>query len=79
MNAPHAPPSEGQPVDRLLAEVYAALKRLAHARLLARPRSTLQTTELVHEVFLRMSHDESLRFPERAQFRASALGRRADY
>jgi RNA polymerase sigma factor (TIGR02999 family) len=45
------------PIDRILPGVYQALRALAHRKLLSERRGyTLQTTELVHEAYLRLSH-----------------------
>jgi RNA polymerase sigma factor (TIGR02999 family) len=65
-------PTAAQSADQLFAEVYANLKRVAHARLAARPHDTLDTTELVHELFLRIGDNPALRFEQRAQFFAYA-------
>ncbi len=54
-------------VDALFTEVYARLKAMASRR--ATPRgSTLDTTALVHELYLRMQRDDGLRFEAPAQF-----------
>jgi hypothetical protein len=49
---------QGDPdaLDRLLPRVYAALRRLAHARMRAEASGgqTLQTTALVHEAYVRL-------------------------
>jgi RNA polymerase sigma factor (TIGR02999 family) len=62
----------GEPADRMFAEVYAQLKRMAHRRLVPGARNALDTTELVHELFLRIGTDAGLRFEQRAQFFAYA-------
>jgi RNA polymerase sigma factor (TIGR02999 family) len=69
-----APRAEGigQSVDALFAEVYARLKALASRRLARQPGATLDTTALVHELYLRMGTDSSLRFAESVQFFAYA-------
>jgi RNA polymerase sigma factor (TIGR02999 family) len=61
-----------QGVDELFGEVYHRLKAMA-GRQLARPQSgaTLDTTALVHDVYLRMNTHE-LTFARRAQFFAYA-------
>lgn len=55
---PHEPDNSGtdpSAVDRILPAVYEALRQLAHRRLLSERRGqTLQTTELVHEAYLRL-------------------------
>ena len=46
-------------IERILPGVYEALRALAHRKLLSERRGhTLQTTELVHEVYLRLSHGD---------------------
>lgn len=67
--APVAPaPSDGaRGVDDLFTEVYARLKAMARRR--AGPRgATLDTTALVHELYLRMQHGDDLHFEAPAQF-----------
>ena len=61
-------PHSGQAQD-LFAEVYARLKAMA-ARQLARPSAgaTLETTGLVHELYLRMCSGRDLAFAHEAQF-----------
>jgi len=58
-----------QALDRLLPLVYAQLRRQARAQL-ARERGshTLQPTALVHEAFLRLVDQHSVRWQNRAQF-----------
>jgi RNA polymerase sigma factor (TIGR02999 family) len=57
----------------LLPLVYKDLRRLAHHYLRAeRSGHTLQTTALVHEIYLRLTLQESVRFENRAQFFAIA-------
>lgn len=53
-------------VDELFTEVYARLKAMA-SRKCARG-GTLDTTALVHELYLRMQHGDDLRFEAPAQF-----------
>lgn len=55
--------------DALFAQVYARLKAMA-ARQLAghRRNATLDTTELVHELYLRMGQRDNLQFEDPAQF-----------
>lgn len=64
--------SGGEPPERLFAAVYGRLKQMAHRRLAAAPRESLDTTELVHELYLRMGTDPALRFADPAQFFAYA-------
>ena len=63
--------SGGEPhaLDKLVSLVYQELRRLAHYHL-RRERSghTLQTTALVHEVYLRLCGQDDLRWEDRAHF-----------
>ncbi|MHB1059001.1 MAG: ECF-type sigma factor [Rhodanobacter sp.] len=54
--------------DALFATVYARLKAMAARQLAGRCNATLDTTELVHELYLRMGQREALRFEHPAQF-----------
>ncbi|MBI1826187.1 MAG: sigma-70 family RNA polymerase sigma factor [Planctomycetes bacterium] len=55
--------------DRLLPVVYDQLRSLADRMLRGgRPDHTLQPTALVHEVFLRMVHDDQRTWKDRAHF-----------
>ena len=59
--------------DRLFEEVYARLKAMAARQLAATPGgATLETTALVHELYLRLSANGELVFAHRAQFFAYA-------
>ena len=58
--------------DALFVEVYARLKAMAGRRLDAQPRGTLDTTALVHELYLRLSGNPALAFDHPAQFFAYA-------
>lgn len=58
--------------DALFTEVYARLKAMAGRRLDAQPRDTLDTTALVHELYLRLSGNPALAFAHPAQFFAYA-------
>ncbi|HET7563248.1 MAG TPA: ECF-type sigma factor [Rhodanobacteraceae bacterium] len=63
----------GTTTDALFAEVYDRLKAMASRRLAGRRRNeTLATTELVHELYLRMGERDGLQFQEPAQFFAYA-------
>lgn len=63
----------GSSADALFVEVYDRLKAMASRRLAGQRRNaTLDTTELVHELYLRMGDREALRFGEPAQFFAYA-------
>jgi len=58
-----------QSTDALFADVYAQLKVMAARQLARTPRgSTLETTALVHELYLRMSTNRELNFGHRARF-----------
>ena len=63
----------GQRADALFAEVYARLKAMAGAQLQrSSPGATLETTGLVHELYLRMSANSDLVFDRQSQFFAYA-------
>jgi len=64
---------DGQALDRLVPIVYKELKRLAHYHL-RRERNgcTLQTTALVHEVYLRLCSQQEPQWQDRAHFFAVA-------
>jgi RNA polymerase sigma factor (TIGR02999 family) len=56
-------------LEAILPLVYNELRRLAHSNLRQqRPNHTLQTTALVHEAYLRLAREESLRVENRAHF-----------
>lgn len=60
-------------LDAALPEVYDELRRLARQALAReRPGHTLQPTALVHEAYLKLSRDPTLRRLSRAQFLAVA-------
>jgi RNA polymerase sigma factor (TIGR02999 family) len=71
---PDAPgDAAGQPTDALFAEVYARLKAMAARQLALTPKGgTLETTALVHELYLRMCANRETVFGHRAQFFAYA-------
>ena len=51
--------SLGGDADQLVPLLYQELRRLAHAMKAARPRgATLQTTDLVHEAYLKLVRNE---------------------
>lgn len=60
---------DGEALDRLMPLVYGELRRLA-ARHMRRERSghTLQTTALIHEVYLRLIGQRQVRWQNRAHF-----------
>ena len=59
-------------VDAVFAEVYSRLKLLARRRLGRGARHTLDTTALVHELYMRIGDNPLLKFAEPAQFLAYA-------
>ena len=61
--------STGTSTDALFVEVYDRLKAMASRRLAGQRRNgTLDTTELVHELYLRMGQRQVLQFGHPAQF-----------
>ena len=61
------------PLDELSKQVYAELRRMARRHMKGeRPGNTLQTTALVHEVYLRMVDVTKVEWQHRAQFFAIA-------
>jgi RNA polymerase sigma factor (TIGR02999 family) len=75
MSDPSTTPSEDLApldADARFAEVYDRLKAMASRRLAAGPRQTLETTGLVHELYLRMAGGDGPRFAAQAQFFAYA-------
>lgn len=62
------PALSGVQGDALFAEVYDRLKAVAGNRLAAHPGASLQTTALVHEVYLRMRGASELTFGHPSQF-----------
>lgn len=66
--APNVPES----ADALFDAVYARLKAMAARQLGQRDRGTLDTTALVHELYLRIGAQDELRFSHPAQFFAYA-------
>ena len=67
-----AMPVDADTTNVLFAQVYARLKAMASRRVAASSGDTLDTTALVHELYLRMETRESLSFSEQAQFFAYA-------
>jgi RNA polymerase sigma factor (TIGR02999 family) len=57
-----------QPSDALFASVYSRLKQLAARQLAHDRRNTLDTTELVHELYLRVIGGRELEFEQPGQF-----------
>jgi RNA polymerase sigma factor (TIGR02999 family) len=52
--------------DRVLPIVYAELRRAAHRELNRRPNDTLNTTGLVHEMYLRLRDNDRVDWEDRA-------------
>lgn len=63
--------NDGQPLDQLFGEVYHELRRLAHRQRTPSDGATLDTTALVHELYLQMSRND-LKFAQTRQFYAYA-------
>jgi RNA polymerase sigma factor (TIGR02999 family) len=60
-------------LDRLAARVYGELRAMARRHMKnERPDNTLQTTALVHEVYMRLVDTSKIEWQERAQFFAMA-------
>jgi RNA polymerase sigma factor (TIGR02999 family) len=66
------PSSAGVPLDALFDAVYERLKKLASRQLARGARATLDTTALVHELYLRVCERHELAFEHPAQFFAYA-------
>jgi RNA polymerase sigma factor (TIGR02999 family) len=73
-DASHAPAAKSGElgVDAMFTEVYTRLKIMARRRLRAGGGHTLDTTALVHELYLRIGDNPSLKFVEPTQFLAYA-------
>ena len=67
MSDPQPMPADDS-ADALFVTVYARLKAMAARQLAGHRNATLDTTELVHELYLRMGQREALRFEHPAQF-----------
>ena len=63
-----AEPSPGQQVDALFAVVYERLKAMASRQRARASGATLNTTGLVHELYLKLSASAELNFASPAQF-----------
>ena len=73
MPDPPTTSTPGQPADALFSEVYARLKAMAARQRERNGRpGTLGTTELVHELYLRMGGSGQKRFAAPEQFFAYA-------
>jgi RNA polymerase sigma factor (TIGR02999 family) len=67
------PPAPREPTAEMIEALYQDLRELAHARMRReRPDSTLRTTELVHEAYLRLGTPGHRGWANRAHFFASA-------
>lgn len=66
------PNSDEEPNALTFEAVYERLKQLAHSQLSHGARGTLDTTALVHELYLRMDGGKDLVFERSAQFFAYA-------
>lgn len=55
-------------IDELFVLVYDQLRKMAKSRMAREPRQTLQTTGLVHEVYLRLLQDQKPRWENRRHF-----------
>lgn len=71
MNTPEETPVAADS-DALFAEVYRRLKAMASRQLAGHERGTLDTTAVVHELYLRMGGRQGLAFAEHQQFFAYA-------
>jgi RNA polymerase sigma factor (TIGR02999 family) len=71
MAEPPVPPAGATP-DDLFTVVYERLKMLASRQLARGPRATLDTTSLVHEVYLRLGRERALSFEYQEHFFAYA-------
>ncbi len=59
--------------DELLAETYDLLRRIASRQLRGRPPSaTLNTTLIVHEAWMKLSHDDTRHFADQDHYLATA-------
>lgn len=63
---------DAQPVDELFGHVYTELKGLAHTVRGGRAGETLNTTALVHEVFIKLAAAKNVRWRDDAHFYAVA-------
>lgn len=62
----------GESPDAMIGALYNRLRELAHRQLARGARQTLNTTELVHELYLRVIDNEELRFEYPEKFYAYA-------
>ncbi len=59
---------ESARLQTIFSSVYAELKRVAHRQLLANSNSTLHTTDLVHETYLKLIRPDSVDLSDRLHF-----------
>jgi RNA polymerase sigma factor (TIGR02999 family) len=70
---PDAPPPSAAGSEAFFAQVYDELRTMAHARMRGEQSGqSLQSTELVHEAYLRLRGSDGSAWPSRAQFFAAA-------
>ncbi len=67
-SAPSAPPAPAQHANALFTSVYERLKAMASRQRLSAGSATLNTTALVHELYLKLSASGELVFADPAQF-----------
>lgn len=65
-------PPPGAPAGRLVADVYAELRRIADGYVKRERARSVQATELVHEAYLRLAKDKSRPWRDRTHFVAIA-------
>jgi RNA polymerase sigma factor (TIGR02999 family) len=68
IDEPAADAALASSVDAQFSQVYERLKNLASRQLSGRSRDTLDTTALVHELYLRIEHSRELTFETPGQF-----------
>jgi RNA polymerase sigma factor (TIGR02999 family) len=68
MGEPAIEPGPSASLDAQFSQVYERLKSLASRQLSAGLRNTLDTTALVHELYLRIEHSRELTFETPGQF-----------
>jgi RNA polymerase sigma factor (TIGR02999 family) len=72
IETPETQAASSATTDALFPIVYEELKRIARHHLRRADRTTICTTELVHEAFLRLSHRGDVAWESRAHFFGSA-------
>jgi len=71
--SPPPPTAHSASSDAFFAQVYDELRAVAHARLRGEHSGqSLQSTELVHEAYLRLRRGEGAEWPSRGEFFAAA-------